>query len=164
MDIADTRVCCSAARRWGRHTVNCRQNRKAEFCEICILTATVHKSVKRHCHTRWYTENQEDARERICGGGLTKRNHTRKHITDVFTVYARNFTLCQSVHRYKGQDYRKTTAWVQMVKRIRPRRHIFANFAVLICFQISDSLAADHSCWCIKLSAWHTGGLSVPLH
>ncbi len=59
MDIADTHVLCSAARRWERHTVNCRQNRKAESGEICILTATVHKSVKSHCHTRWYTENQE---------------------------------------------------------------------------------------------------------
>lgn len=62
---------CSAARRWGRHTVNCRQNRKAESCEICILTATVHKSVKSHCHTRWYTKNQEKVRERIYEGSLT---------------------------------------------------------------------------------------------
>lgn len=156
MDIADTRVCCSAARRWGRHTVNCRQNRKAEFCEICILTATVHKSVKRHCHTRWYTENQEDARERICGGGLTKRNHTRKHITDVFTVYARNFTLCQSVHRYKGQDYRKTTAWVQMVKRIRPRRHIFKTLSghAFLCKFCSSDLFPNFwfsCCWSFLL-------------
>lgn len=65
MDIADTRVLCSAARRWGRHTVNCRQNRKAESCEICILTARVHKSVKIHCYTRWYTEKQDGI-----GGGL----------------------------------------------------------------------------------------------
>lgn len=58
MDIADTHVLCSAARRWGRHTVNCRQNRKAESHEICILTATVHKSVKSRCYTRGYTETR----------------------------------------------------------------------------------------------------------
>lgn len=52
MDIADTHVLYSAAKRWGRHTVNCRQNRKAESCEICILTATVHRSVKSHSHAR----------------------------------------------------------------------------------------------------------------
>ena len=91
MDIADTRVLCSAPRRWGRHTVNCRQNRKAESCEICILTATVHKSVKSHCLTRWYTEP----------GGCEGENKwresewwelERKNITEVFTVYVGNYT------------------------------------------------------------------------
>ncbi len=120
MDIADTRVLCSAARRWGRHTVNCRQNRKAESCEICILTATVHKSVKSHCHARWYTEDQEEVRERICVGSLTLaagNQSVRKHITEVFTVYVGNFTpttpncpLLTSFNCYKGlrQQQKKT--------------------------------------------------------
>lgn len=71
MDIADTCVLCSAARRWGRHTVNCRQNRKAESCEICILTATVHKSVKSHCYTRRHTEKKEEVEWGVFEGSLT---------------------------------------------------------------------------------------------
>lgn len=101
MDIADTCVLCSAARRWGRHTVNCRQNRKAESCEICILTATVHKSVKSHCYTRWYTEKRKRGGAGV--GGYLKavwlwwkllgsRIPMKKHNTEVFTVYVGIFT------------------------------------------------------------------------
>lgn len=76
----------------GRHTLNCQQNRKAESCEICILTATVHKSVKNHCHTRWDTENLEQERERICEEVLMKTGVLKKYMTCVFTPSICNFT------------------------------------------------------------------------
>ena len=104
MDIADTRILCSAARRWGRHTVNCRQNRKAESCEICILTATVHKSVKSHFHARWCTENQERVRGRICEVILVKTDGWQKphggNLSLTFTPTPPNCTLVGSLKSY----------------------------------------------------------------
>ena len=41
IDIADTHVLCSAVRKGGNITVNCRLHQKAGCSEICILTATV---------------------------------------------------------------------------------------------------------------------------
>lgn len=85
---------CSVARRWGRHTVNCRQNRKAESCEICILTAAVYKSVKSHRHTRWYTKNQKRWRREYSKGDwlwskpVGGRNYMKKH----FNIWVGSFT------------------------------------------------------------------------
>lgn len=61
---------CSAARRWGRHTVNCRQNRKAESCEICILTAAVYKCQEPPPYKMIHWK-PEKVRERILEGRLT---------------------------------------------------------------------------------------------
>lgn len=83
-------VLCSAVWRRGRHTVNCRQSSKAGSCEICILTAKVHKSVKS------LSAMQNDLlklwmkwrREYLKGGRLLKeaggRNHRRNHATALY--------------------------------------------------------------------------------
>lgn len=170
MDIADTRVCCSAARRWGRHTVNCQQKRKAESCEICILTATVHKSVKSHCHRRWCTEKQEGRRERICEGSLTLMK-TEPHEE----TYHRSFYCLHS-------QFNTAKAVTQKI-RLQKNYYIGANVYMrraedgyvldlkctwfslqIVQFRSFFSKTWKQSCLCIKLSAWHTGGLSVPIH
>lgn len=170
MDIADTRVCCSAARRWGRHTLNCQQKRKAESCEICILTATVHRSVKSHCHRRWCTEKQEGRRERICEGSLTLMKtepHEETYHRSFYCLHSQ-FNTAKVVTVTKDKTTEKLLHWC---KWLHPRGwgQIYLDLkCTWFSFQIvqfrSFSKTWKQSCLCIKLSAWHTGGLSVPIH